>query len=66
MPDFQFDSLGDFLSMGGDAFFVWGAYAFFAVCMGWQVIQPILQRRKVIKLIRARMQREQQAAGNTR
>ncbi len=60
MPQFQFDSLGDFLSMGGDAFFVWGAYAFFAVSMIWHIIQPGMQRRKVIRLVRARMQRDQQ------
>ena len=60
MPQFQFDSLGDFLSMGGDAFFVWGAYAFFAVSMIWHIIQPGMQKRKVIRLIRARMQRDQQ------
>jgi heme exporter protein CcmD len=64
MTDFQFDSLGAFLSMGGDAFFVWGAYAIFAICMAWQVIQPILQHRKVVRLIRARMQRDKQQSSD--
>lgn len=58
MPDFQFDGLADFLDMGGYAFYVWMSYLFFAVVMAWNLIQPRLQRRKVLKLIKARMQRE--------
>lgn len=59
MPQFQFDSLGDFLSMGGDAAFVWGAYAFFALSIVWHMIQPGIERRRVVRLLKARLQREQ-------
>jgi heme exporter protein D len=58
MPDFQFEGLADFLAMGGDALFVWSSYFVFALFIGWNLIQPRLQRRKIIKLLQARMQRE--------
>jgi heme exporter protein D len=58
MFDFQFDSLGDFLAMGGYAYVVWGSYGFFAIVMVWNLIQPRLDRRNVIRLLKARMQRE--------
>lgn len=66
MPEFQFDSLSDFLAMGGDAFFVWTSYLLFMVFIFWCVYMPALQKRSVIRLIQARSQREavQQAHQN--
>lgn len=61
MPQFQFESAGDFFAMGGDAFFVWTSYAFFLLFIAWCLWLPRLQRRRVVRLIRARQQRE--AAG---
>ena len=58
MPDFQFESLQDFLAMGGYAGYVWGSYGLFAVFMSWILIQPRLQRRKVMQLLQARARRE--------
>lgn len=58
MPDFQFESLADFLAMGGDALFVWSSYFVFALFIGWNLIQPRLLRRKIVKLLQARRQRE--------
>ena len=58
MPEFQFDGVQDFLAMGGYAFYVWVSYAFFALIVGWNLIQPILERRKLLQLHKARMQRE--------
>lgn len=58
MPDFQFEGLAGFLAMGGDALFVWSSYLVFALFIGWNLIQPRLQRRKIVKLLQARMQRE--------
>lgn len=59
MPDFQFDSLGDFLAMGGYGVFVWGSYlAFFAVVF-WSWWQPRMERKRIIRLLRARNERDQ-------
>jgi heme exporter protein D len=58
MPDFQFESLADFLAMGGYAFYVWLAYGFFFIVMGWNLLQPRQERRRIIKLLQARRQRE--------
>lgn len=58
MPEFQFESLGDFIAMGGDAVFVWASYAVFFAFIAWNLIQPRLQRRKTLMLLRARLQRE--------
>lgn len=58
MPEFQFDSLGDFLAMGGYGFYVWLAYGFFVVVMGWNLIQSRQDRRRILKLLQARRQRE--------
>lgn len=58
MPDFQFDSASDFFAMGGDAFFVWTSYLLFAAFVLWCVYLPMLQRKRVVKLIHARGQRE--------
>ena len=58
MPEFQFDGLGDFLAMGGDAFFVWTAYLLFAISITWNLVQPRFERRRVLNLLKARQQRE--------
>lgn len=58
MPEFQFSSLADFLDMGGYAFYVWISYAFFFVVMGWNLVQPRLERRRVLRLLKAKRQRE--------
>ena len=59
MPEFQFESLADFFNMGGYAFYVWISYLFFAIAMVWNLIQPGRDRRKVLVLLKARMQRDQ-------
>lgn len=60
MFDFQFDSFSDFLAMGGYGTFVWFSYlAFFAVVI-WNYWQPRHERKRVVRLLRARMARDQQ------
>lgn len=56
--NFQFDSIADFLDMGGYAFYVWVAYGAFVVVMGWNLIQTRVERRKTLQLLKARRQRE--------
>jgi heme exporter protein D len=65
MPDIQFDSIGDFLSMGGYAFYVWSAYLFCAVVLGVNLILPLRDRKRVLKLLKARMQRDDAQSGQT-
>jgi heme exporter protein CcmD len=66
MPEFQFESLGDFIAMGGDAVFVWASYAVFLAFIAGNLIQPRLQRRKTLLLLRARLQREATLQGQQR
>jgi heme exporter protein D len=65
MPDIQFDSFSDFLAMGGYAFYVWTAYLFWAVVLGTSLVMPLLDRKRVIKMLKARMQREEASSGQT-
>jgi heme exporter protein D len=58
MPEFQFEGLQDFLAMGGYAYYVWTSYLFFTAVVVWCLLQPKLERRKVLQLHVARMQRE--------
>ncbi len=58
MPEFQFEGLQDFLAMGGYAYYVWTSYLFFAAVVVWCLLQPKLERHKVLQLHVARMQRE--------
>jgi heme exporter protein CcmD len=60
MPEFQFDGVADFLSMGGYALFVWASYGFFAVVMGFNLWLPYRQRVKVLRLLQARQARQQE------
>lgn len=59
MPEFQFDNLADFLAMGGDAGFVWSSYAAFGLFIAWNLLQPRLQRGRILRLLNARRVREQ-------
>ena len=59
MFEFQFDSLAGFFAMGGYAFYVWAAYGCFFIVMGWNLIQPRIERRRVLQLLRARQQRDE-------
>ena len=65
MPDIQFDSIADFLDMGGYAFYVWTAYLFCAVVLAVNLILPLRQRSRLIKVLSARMQREDVQSGQS-
>ncbi len=57
MPEFQFQSLAEFFAMGGHAKYVWSSYGVFALMIAYNLIQPILAKRKIIKTQKARLQR---------
>jgi heme exporter protein D len=60
MGKFQFDSLADFFAMGGYGMFVWLSYAAFFLVVIWNWWQPRRERQRIVKLLRARSERQQQ------
>ena len=58
MPEFQFQSVAEFLSMGGHALYVWSSYGFFAVIIAFNLIQPAVARRRIIRQQQARLRRD--------
>jgi heme exporter protein D len=57
--EFQFDSVSDFLAMGGHGFYVWSSYLCFMVVMAVNVWLPYRQRVQLMRLLKARQSREQ-------
>ena len=43
--------------MGGHAKYVWSSYGVFALMIAYNLIQPVLAKRRIIKAQKARMQR---------
>lgn len=58
MPEFQFQNFAEFLAMGGHAIYVWSSYAFFAAVIAFNLIQPAMAKRKIIRQHKARLSRE--------
>lgn len=58
MPEFQFESFADFLAMGGHAIYVWSSYGVFAAVIAFNLIQPAMEKRRILKNLRARSLRE--------
>jgi heme exporter protein D len=50
--------MADFLSMHGYAAYVWTAYAVFAMTLLADALAPALARKRALRELRARMQRE--------
>ena len=44
-----FDSFADFLAMGRHGLYVWSAYGVTFVIVLWNAVQPVLQRRRLLK-----------------
>jgi heme exporter protein D len=57
VPEFQFDSFAAFLAMGDYAIYVWPVYILFALFFVTTVLPPILGRRKIIRQLKARLDR---------
>ena len=45
----QFNSLGEFLAMGGYAFNVWSVYALFAIFLTANLALPLRKRRLILR-----------------
>jgi heme exporter protein D len=54
-----FDTFGEFINMGGHGFYVWLAYAIGAGIFLFNVLSPILYRKKLVKDNQRRLRREQ-------
>ena len=44
----NWDSLADFLDMGGYALYVWGSYFMVALTLAWEAAVLIVRRRRAI------------------
>jgi len=44
----NWDSLADFLDMGGYALYVWGSYVMVALTLAWEAAVLIMRRRRAI------------------
>jgi heme exporter protein D len=55
----QFDSISEFLNMGGYAFYVWLAYGVTFFSLGTPVVSSVRQKRKVLVDIAKKIQREE-------
>lgn len=59
MPDFQFDGIAQFFDMGGYAIYVWPVYILFALFFVTTVLPPKLARKKIIRQLKTRMDRNE-------
>ena len=58
MPEFQFQSFAEFLSIGGHAVYVWWSYGIFAAIFAYNILQPLLAKKRIIRQLQARLVRE--------
>ncbi|MCA6063960.1 heme exporter protein CcmD [Thalassolituus marinus] len=58
----EFNSFAEFLAMGNHGFYVWLSYGLSAVVIAWNVVQPVLRRRRLIKEQAQRLRREKKHA----
>lgn len=63
--ELQFQSLAEFLAMGKHGFYVWLAYGLAALVVLWNVLQPMLQRRRLLKQQAQQLRREKKHASST-
>lgn len=60
----QFDTLSEFLNMGGYAFYVWLAYGITFASLGILVIHSMGQKRRILTEIAKKIQREERLKEN--
>lgn len=52
----------DFFAMGGYAFYVWTSYGLALVVLAFNIIQPLLHKRRVLKRITRQVRRTRRTA----
>lgn len=55
----QFDSVSEAITMGGHGAYVWSAYAITLVVVGISLLRPWLATRKLKRVIRQELSRQQ-------
>ncbi|MDX2349164.1 MAG: heme exporter protein CcmD [Porticoccus sp.] len=55
---FQFESLSEFIQMGGHGTYVWAAYLISLSVLIWLVVSPLLRRRKLVQEVVRQQRRE--------
>lgn len=55
---FQFESINDFIQMGGHGYYVWSAYFMSLSALAWLVVSPLIRRRKFIQEMAHQRRRE--------
>lgn len=55
---FRFESINDFIQMGGHGYYVWSAYLISLIALTWLVVSPLIRRKKFMKEIARQQQRE--------
>lgn len=55
----EFSSFSEFLAMGRHGVYVWSAYGITALIIIYNILQPIVQRKKILKEQRQRLRRDQ-------
>lgn len=54
-----FNSFADFFAMGGYGFYVWLAYGISLACLILLILNTLVTRKKIIKVVTERIAREQ-------
>lgn len=55
---FQFESLSEFVQMGGHGTYVWAAYLISLSVLIWLVVSPLHRRRKLVQEVIKQQRRE--------
>jgi heme exporter protein D len=55
---FQFESLSEFIQMGGHGTYVWSAYLISLSVLIWLVVSPLHRRRKLVQEVIKQQRRE--------
>lgn len=55
---FQFESINDFIQMGGHGYYVWSAYLISLSVLIWLVVSPLQRKRKFMQEMVRQQQRE--------
>jgi heme exporter protein D len=61
---FQFESINDFIQMGGHGYYVWSAYLISLSVLIWLVVSPLQRKRKFMQKM-IRQQRKEMAPQDT-
>ncbi|MCP5206577.1 MAG: heme exporter protein CcmD [Hahellaceae bacterium] len=54
----SFESLQDFIAMGGHGPFVWTCYGVTILIIFYNIVQPIIRRKDVLKRLNRNLKRE--------